>query len=89
MVNTNVPRGSAASELLSGAVCVSLVNHGQDTKLIFRDGSTIVLKGVSRLDTVLPAEPSSAAPVGGEIGDDGERAHHRRHGGERLRRVRE
>ena len=32
----------------------SLVNHGRDTKLTFSDGSTLVLKGVTRIDAVFP-----------------------------------
>ena len=87
MVDTNVPRVSAVSDLLSGAVQASLVNCGQDTKLLLRDGSTILLKGISRLDAVLPRGDSETPPIGGEIGGDHEDAHHRRNGGEGLGRV--
>jgi hypothetical protein len=45
----------------------SLVNHGQDTKLTFRDGSVIVLKGVKQIGAVLSA-PSKLPPVGADIG---------------------
>jgi hypothetical protein len=86
MVDTNIPRVSAVPDLLSGAVQASLVNCGQDTKLLLRDGSTILLKGISRLDAVLPRD-SEAAPVGGEISSDGKDSHHRRNGGEGLGRV--
>jgi hypothetical protein len=45
----------------------SLVNHGQDTKLTFHDGSIIVLKGVQKIGAVLSA-PSKLSPVGTDIG---------------------
>jgi hypothetical protein len=48
----------------------SLVNHGQDTKLTFRDGSIIVFKGVRRIGVVLSAL-SDPSPVGADI------SHHR------------
>ena len=87
MVNTNVPRAGHVLDLLSGAVQARLVNRGRDTKLLFGDGSTILLKGISRPDAVLPRDGSEAAPVGREIRENGEGAHHRRDGGEGLRRV--
>jgi hypothetical protein len=31
-----------------------LINSGRDTKITFRDGSTIVLKGVMRVEVFLP-----------------------------------
>jgi hypothetical protein len=34
-----------------------LINRGRDTKLIFGDGSTIVLRGVSEIDAVFPEIP--------------------------------
>ncbi len=72
----------------AGTVRASLVNGGQDTELTFRDGSTIVLKGVTRLDAVLPAAAGlEASPIGGEVGGDGKRAHRRRNGGEGLAGV--
>jgi hypothetical protein len=49
----------------------SLVNHGQDTKFTFRDGSTIVLKGVRQIDAVFAAtggSPSGPSPIGANIG---------------------
>jgi hypothetical protein len=45
----------------------SLVNHGQDTKLTFHDGSIIVLKGVKQIRAVVAA-PSKLPPVGADIG---------------------
>lgn len=87
MVDPNVPRAGAALDLLSGSARASLVNCGQDTKLLLCDGSTILLKGISRLDAVLPGGGSAAAPIGGEIGGDGEGSHHRRNGGESLGRI--
>jgi len=45
----------------------SRVNHGQDTKLTFGDGSIIVLKGVKEIGAVLSA-PSKLPPVGANIG---------------------
>jgi hypothetical protein len=84
MADTNVPRAGAECELLSGTVQASLVNRGQDTQLLFHDGSTILLKGVSRVDAVLPRSVSQAPPIGGEIGGDGENAHYRRDGREGL-----
>jgi hypothetical protein len=48
----------------------SLVNHGQDTELAFRDGSIIVFKGVRRIGVVLAAL-SDPSPVGANI------SHHR------------
>jgi hypothetical protein len=85
MVDTNVPQ--ATPDLLSGTVHASLVNCGQDTKLLLRDGSTILLKGISRLDALLPRAGSEAPPVGGEISRNGKDAHHRGDGGEGLGRV--
>lgn len=39
-----------------------LVNSGQDTKVTLRDGSTIVLKGVTRVDAVFgPDAPPSGS----------------------------
>jgi hypothetical protein len=32
----------------------TLVNRGRDTKLTFCDGSTLVLKGVTRIEAVFP-----------------------------------
>ena len=87
MVNPNVRRADAVSDLLSGAVQTSLVNCGQDTKLLLRDGSTILLKGISRLDGVLLPTGSEAAPIGSEISGDGKDSHHWRNGGEGLGRV--
>ena len=89
MANPNVQRADALTDLLSGAVQASLVNCGQDTKLLLRDGSTILLKGISRLEGVLPHAGSQAPPIGGEISGDGEDAHHRRNGGEGLGRISE
>ena len=86
MVDPNVRRVDAVLDLLSGPVQASLVNCGQDTKLLLRDGSTILLKGISRLDGVLPPD-SQAAPIRGEVSDNGERAHHGRNGREGLGRV--
>lgn len=77
----------AAVGLASGLVRASLVNCGQDTQLTFRDGSTLVLKGVTRLDAVLSDTGAGTPPIGREIGDDGEGAHCRRHGGEGMDRV--
>jgi len=69
----------------------SLVNSGQDTQLTLRDGSTIVLKGVTRLDAVFPASAAAAkskpSPIGGEIGGDGEDAHRRGNDREGARGV--
>jgi hypothetical protein len=52
-----------------------LINEGQDTQLTFGDGSTIVLKGVTRVDAVFPKSGrpngSELPPIGGEIGDHG------------------
>ena len=87
MVDTNVPRVGAVPDLLSGAVQASLVNCGQDTKLLLRDGSTILLKGINRLDAVLLNGASEPTPIGGEISGDGKDSHHRRNGGESLGRV--
>lgn len=87
MVDPNVRRADAIPDLLSGAVQASLVNSGQDTKLVLRDGSTVLLKGISRLDGVLPCAGSQAPPIGGEVSNHGEGAHHRRNGSEGLGRV--
>lgn len=87
MVNPNVRRADAVPDLLSGAVQASLVNCGQDTKLLLRDGSTILLKGISRLDGVLPRAGSEAPPVGRDVSGNSEYAHHRRDGGEGLGRI--
>jgi hypothetical protein len=63
-----------------------LVNSGQDTLITLLDGSTIVVKGVTRIDAVFPTvggvATSEPSPIRGEIGDDGKRAHHRWNGGE-------
>ena len=80
-------RRADAPDLLSGAVQAGLVNCGQDTKLLLRDGSTILLKGISRLDAVLPPVGSEATPIGGEISGDGKDPHHRRNGGEGVSRI--
>ena len=65
-----------------------LVNSGQDTQITLLDGSTIVLKGVTRIDAVFPtagsAMISEPTPIGDEIGDDAERAHHRGNGREGM-----
>jgi hypothetical protein len=45
----------------------SLVNHGRDTELTFRDGSIIVLKGVRQIDAVLAAL-SDPPPIDADIG---------------------
>ena len=45
----------------------SRVNHGQDTKLTFGDGSVIVLKGVRQIGEILAA-PSKLPSIGGDIG---------------------
>jgi hypothetical protein len=87
MDNPNVRRADAVPDLLSGAVQASLVNCGQDTKLLLRDGSTILLKGISRLDGVLRRAGSETPPIGGEISGNGQNAHHRRNGGEGLGRI--
>ena len=44
----------------------SRVNHGQDTKLTFGDGSIIVLKGVKKIGDIVAA-PSKLPPVGGDV----------------------
>lgn len=87
MDNPNVRRANAVPDLLSGAVQASLVNCGQDTKLLLCDGSTILLKGISRLDGVLPRAGSETPPISRDVSGDGENAHHRRNGGEGLGRV--
>jgi hypothetical protein len=57
----------------------SLVNGGQDTQITLLDGSTILLKGVTRLDAVFPIVSAAAmlesAPVRRQIGADREYAH--------------
>jgi hypothetical protein len=73
--------------LVPEAVRASLVNGGEDTELTFRDGSTIVLKRITRLDVLLTITGSDAAPIGGEVSGYREDAHRRRNGGEGLRRV--
>jgi hypothetical protein len=87
MDNPNVRRADAVPDLLSGAVQASLVNCGQDTKLLLRDGSTILLKGISRLDGVLPPAGSEAPPIGRDISGNGKDSHRRRNGGESLGRI--
>ena len=87
MDNPNVRRADAVPDLLSRAVQASLVNCGQDTKLLLLDGSTILLKGISRLDGVLPRAGSETPPIGREISGDRKDSHHRRDGGEGLGRV--
>jgi len=71
----------------------SLVNCGQDTLITLLDGSTIVLKGVIRIDAVFPtvggATISEPAPIGSEIGNDAESSHHRGNGGEGLNGITE
>jgi hypothetical protein len=71
----------------------SLVNSGQDTLITLLDGSTIVLKGVTRIDAVFPTVGgvaiSEAAPIGSEIGDDAESSHRRGNGREGLNGVTE
>jgi len=75
------------------AARTSLVNSGQDTEVTFSDGSTLILKGVTQVEAVFATRNSSGgsgaarAPVGGEIGENGERAHHRRNGREGAHRV--
>ena len=45
------------ADLLSGLARTRLVNYGQDTKITFDDGSSIVLKGVTHADAVfVPAD---------------------------------
>jgi hypothetical protein len=70
-----------------------LVNSGQDTLITLFDGSTIVLKGVTRIDAVFPTVGSAAVleppPIGREIGDDAESPHHRGNGRESLNGVAE
>jgi|HubBroStandDraft_6_1064221.scaffolds.fasta_scaffold279530_2 hypothetical protein len=71
----------------------SLVNGGQDTLITLLDGSTIVLKGVTRIDAVFPttgaAMISEPTPIGRKIGDDSERAHHRGNGREGMNGIAE
>lgn len=71
----------------------SLVNSGQDTQIMLLDGSTIVLKGVTRVDAVFPTSGAAASseptPIGGQIGNHAKRAHRRRNGREGLRGVAE
>jgi hypothetical protein len=38
----------------AGAARTRLINSGQDTKITFRDGSTIVLKGVTQIEAFFP-----------------------------------
>jgi len=51
---------SVPEALLSTAARADLVNSGQDTRITFRDGSTIVLKGVTQIEAVFSA--GGAAP---------------------------
>ncbi len=64
----------------------SLVNSGQDTQITLHDGSIIVLKGVTRVEAVFPANvfrwTLKPLPIGGEIGRDGEHANRWRNGRE-------
>ena len=70
-----------------------LVNRGQDTQITLLDGSTILLKGVTRIDAVFPTAGATTIleppPIGDEIGDDAERPHHRRNGRESVDGVAE
>jgi hypothetical protein len=52
----NVAHDSADAETDPGlaAARARLVNSGQDTKITFRDGSTIVLKGVTQVRAFFP-----------------------------------
>jgi hypothetical protein len=51
-----------------------LVNSGQDTQITLHDGSTIVLKGITRLAAVFSAAGAASSPelspIGGDIGGD-------------------
>jgi hypothetical protein len=64
-----VPREYTAAADMRQLDRASVVNSGQDTKLTFCDGSTIVLKGVRQIGAVFSAlsEPS---PVGADIGQN-------------------
>jgi hypothetical protein len=54
-----------------GRVQADLVNSGQDTRITLRDGSTIVLKGVTHIEAVFSAgaatPEASASPIGGAL----------------------
>ena len=47
------------------------MNSGQDTRITLRDGSTIVLKGVTHIEAVFSAgaatPEASASPIGGAL----------------------
>ena len=47
----------------------SLVNQGRDTKLTFRDGSTLVLMGVKEVEAVF-GSAAERAPIDGDIDED-------------------
>lgn len=92
MVNGRSEPVTAEDALLADTTA-SLVNCGQDTQFTFRDGSTLILKGVTHPEAVFAADGSggrggpAGSPIGGEICGDGERAHRRRNGREGVTRV--
>jgi len=54
MVNVAHDPANAEADPGSAAARARLVNSGQDTKITFRDGSTIVLKGVRQVEAFFP-----------------------------------
>ena len=77
-----------------GGARAELINSGHDTRITLSDGSTIVFKGVTHVDAIFwgaaaKASAGDALPIGGNVGCDGERAHHRGHSREGLHGVAE
>ena len=64
-----VPREHIARADIRRLDRASLVNSGQDTELIFGDGSIIVLKGVRQIGALFSA-PSKPSPVSTDIGQN-------------------
>ena len=67
----SVDRRRLASADNPGRVQADLVNSGQDTRITFRDGSTIVLKAVTHIEAVFSgaaaAPESNASLIGGTV----------------------
>ena len=61
-------KAAFAAEPIPASARADLVNSGRDTQITFRDGSTIVLKGVTHVEAVFPstgiAPKADASPMG-------------------------
>jgi len=73
MVNRAKNRGTNGRK--AGRAWTKLVNRDQDTQIRLIDGSTILVKGVTRIEAVLSdgllGSGGHAPPIGGEISGDG------------------